>query len=54
MTTSRHWKWKLGEINMHVFTNPSAWAGCDTRSIFKWISTGLNSEFSFSETGCHT
>ena len=28
--------------------NPSARAGYDTRSIFKWSLTGLNSEFSFS------
>ena len=33
---------------MIIFTNPSARAGYDTRSIFKWSSTGLNSEFSFS------
>ena len=38
----------------HSFTdqsylpNPSAQAGCDTRSIFKRNLTGLNSEFSFS------
>ena len=31
-----------------LFTNPSARAGYDTRSIFKRILTGLNSEFSFS------
>ena len=31
-----------------IFTNPSARAGCDTRSIFKRSLTGLNSEFSFS------
>ena len=31
-----------------IFTNPSARAGYDTRSIFKWSLTGLNSEFSFS------
>ena len=31
-----------------IFTNPSAWAGYDTRSIFKRSLTGLNSEFSFS------
>ena len=30
--------------------NPSARAGYDTRSIFKWSLTGLNSEFSFSLT----
>ena len=31
-----------------LFTNPSAGAGYDTRSIFKRSLTGLNSEFSFS------
>ena len=31
-----------------IFTNPSASAGYDTRSIFKRSLTGLNSEFSFS------
>ena len=31
-----------------IFTNPSARAGYDTRSIFKWSLTGLNSEFPFS------
>ena len=31
-----------------IFTNPSAQAGYDTRSIFKWSLTGLNSEFFFS------
>ena len=30
-----------------LFTNPSARAGHDTRSIFKRSLTGLNSEFSF-------
>ena len=34
--------------------NPSARAGYDTRSIFKWGLTGLNSEFSFSLTRCLT
>ena len=33
---------------MFLFTNPSARAGYDTRSIFKRSLTGLNSEFSFS------
>ena len=33
--------------NMILFTNPSARAGYDTRSIFKWSLTSLNSEFSF-------
>ena len=37
-----------------LFTNPSARAGYDTRSIFKQSLTGFNSEFSFSETSCLT
>ena len=35
-----------------IFTNPSARAGYDTRSIFKQSLTGLDSEFSFSYTSC--
>ena len=35
-------------IQIILFTNPSARAGYDTRSIFKRSLTGLNSEFSFS------
>ena len=38
----------------YVFTQPTTWAGRDTRSICWGILTGLNSEFSFSLTGCHT
>ena len=34
--------------SMVLFTDPSARAGYDTRSIFKRSLTGLNSEFSFS------
>ena len=37
-----------------IFTNPSARAGYDPRSIFKRSLTGLNSEFSFSWTSCLT
>ena len=37
-----------------IFTNPSARAGYDTRSIFKGSLIGLNSEFSFSKTSCLT
>ena len=37
-----------------IFTNPSAREGYDTRSIFKQNLTGLNSEFSFSQTSCLT
>ena len=39
---------------MVLFTNPSARARYDTRSIFKRSLTGLNSEFSFSLTSCLT
>ena len=35
------------ETKITLFTNPSAQAGYDTRSIFKRSLTGLNSEFSF-------
>ena len=38
-------EWKIEKV---LFTNPSARAGYDTRSIFKRSLTGLNSEFSFS------
>ena len=37
-----------------LFTNPSARAEYDTRSIFKRSLTGLNLEFSFSQTSCLT
>ena len=37
-----------------LFTNPSARAGYDTRSIFKRSLTDLNSEFSFSSTSYFT
>ena len=33
--------------HLSIFTNPSARAGYDTKSIFKRGLTGLNSEFSF-------
>ena len=42
------------KIPMVLFTNPSARAGYDTRSIFKRSLTGLNSEFSYSKTSCLT
>ena len=35
-------------FSLVLFTNPSARAGYDTRSVFKRSLTGLNSEFSFS------
>ena len=39
---------------IYIFTNPCARPGYNTRSIFKWSLTGLNSEFSFSQTSCLT
>ena len=42
------------KLSLIIFTNPSARAGYDTRSIFKQSLTGLNSEFSFSSTSCLT
>ena len=36
------------DLILYIFTNPSAMAGYDTKSIFKRSLTGLNSEFSFS------
>ena len=41
-------KYEVYIILIILFTNPSARAGYDTRSIFKRSLTGLNSEFSFS------
>ena len=35
-------------FHLILFTNPSARAGYDTKSIFKRSLTGFNSEFSFS------
>ena len=40
-------------MNLIIFTNLSAWAGCDIGSFFKQSLTGLNSEFSFL-TSCLT
>ena len=39
-------------LSVFIFTNPSARAGYDTRSVFKRSLTGLNSDFSFSYTCC--
>ena len=39
---------------LYIFTNPSARAGYDTRSIFKRSLTGFDSEFSFFLTSCLT
>ena len=32
---------------IYIYTNPFTLARCNTRSIFKYTLTGLNSEFSF-------
>ena len=42
----------LEYLLLYTFTNTSARAGYNTRSIFKRVLTGLNSEFSFSLTSC--
>ena len=48
------WVPSMGQVDVSklfdkiLFTNPSARAGYNTRSIFKRSLTGLNSEFSFS------
>ena len=39
---------RIKDLNIFIFTNPSARAGYDTRSIYKRSLTGLNSAFSFS------
>ena len=44
----RHFLLLQVQSELIIFTNPSARAGYDTRSIFKRSLTGLNSEFSFS------
>ena len=44
-------------VCLHIYIylpNLSEQAGCDTSSIFKQSITGLNLEFSFFQTGCHT
>ena len=40
--------WRMRSIPLSYLPNTSARTGYDTRSIFKWSLTGLNSEFSFS------
>ena len=47
LNTQDYYMWSIVEKEV-LFTNPSARAGYDTRSIFKRSLTGLNSEFSFS------
>ena len=45
---------KIWDISLHLHVPCSKQVGYDTRSIFKWSFTGLNSEFSFSLTSCQT
>ena len=40
--------------NIIIYIYPSTPTECDSQSIFKRSLTGLNSEFSFSYTSCHT
>ena len=40
-------------IYIYIYINTFARVGCDLRSIFKRSLTSLNSELSFSTTGCH-
>ena len=47
-TNQRNWMEITFKKNYIIFTNSSALAGYDTRSIFKRSLTGLDSEFSFS------
>ena len=44
----------VGFYGISIFTNSSARAGYDTRSVFKAEFNSLNSEFSFSLTSCLT
>ena len=39
-------------LNVSLYSTPSLQAGCDIQSIFKGSTAGLNSESSFSKTGC--
>ena len=48
------WVLVLWYVCIYIYTNPSLQVRCDTRSIFKWSTAGLKSEFSFSETDCLT
>ena len=55
LTRPTKWFWSWGCSScIYLFTNLTVWEGWDTRSIFKWSLTVLNSEFSFSYTGCLT
>ena len=51
-TRTKAWSTQWKTSSVILFTNPSARAGYDTRSIFKRSLTGLSSEFSFSKTSC--
>ena len=44
---------KCKSCGVFIYPTSLLWVGCITRSIFKWSTTGLNLEFSISETGCH-
>ena len=42
------------KVYVCIYPTPLPRTGCDIRSIFKQSTTGLNSGFSFSLTGCHS
>ena len=43
-----------GQTHVYLFTNPSIWAEWVKVNFLKWKLTGLNSEFPFYKTSCHT
>ena len=52
--------WTLGDTRTHKFLSNNVciylmllpWVQCNTSSIFKWSTSGLNTKLSFSQTGC--
>ena len=41
----------LGKHFKYVYPTPPPWAGCDTKSIFKWNKAGLNQIDSYLSQG---
>ena len=44
--------WVFLRQHVSIYLNPPPWAGCDTRSILKKNKASLNSDLSFTKTGC--
>ena len=42
------------EQDVCIYLTPQPWIEYDTKSVFKWNTASLNSEFSFSYTDCLT